>query len=876
MPAFLTSLSFALLRLGWTHLSMRPGRTLLTILGVGLGVAAAVAVQRANLDVLASFEHTILTVAGPTTIEIQGSETGIDERLIATVRPLPGVQSASPVVAQTVVRLEGEVQRQSIQVLGLDLLAESESRGFRLQRTEGENQLDALLEPESLYIGRRAATEWNVAVGSTVEVMAGTRPVTLRIAGVIDDPREGESSWDHLAIMDIAAAQVQFGLVGRLDRIDVVTSPTVSIDDAIRALRVALPPHVTVERPARRTQKVEDMVRAFRLNLMVLSWVGLLVGVFLIYNTMSFAIAQRRREIGIYRAIGMTQGRVTGLFLAEGALLGTVGGIVGSIAGLVLSQVLVTLLSRTISDLYVAVGMGAGSLAGAGELLRSLSEGVAVGCVVSILGALGPSLDAGRTVAVRALAPGDYESSRAATSRGVALGGCGLLLLAGGLSLAGPVDGLPLPGYAAAFALLAGLSCIAPFCVTGGGGLTASAGTKGVPQVHRALRSIAIDHAGRNPGRNGVTVSALMVGLAIMIGVIIMVRSFRHTVELWIDETVMADVVVAPPTWLRGTVQGGAGRNLPPDWEARLAKVPGVSAVDSYRDVRGEMQGRRVSIVSRDLRLHAERSRYQVRTGDSSTVLRQAAEQGGVLVSEVLAHQFSVKEGQVLEIPTPEGVRSFPIVAVFYDYGTHGGKVVMDRALYRSLWHDDLVTVFAVYMRPGVDPGSIRSRMAAVLAEGRRTQPPLLISNGELRKEILEIFDRTFVMTYVLEAIAVVIAMLGIVNTLITSILERRREFATLQAIGGSAGQITQLVLWEGAYLGLLGIVLGLVGGGALSVLLVIVVNKQSFGWTIQMIVPVSALLQVVGLAGASTLLAGYLPARWAARQPIGEVLRGE
>jgi len=677
--------------------------------------------------------------------------------------------------------------------------------------------------------------------------------------------------------MDIAAAQVQFGLIGRLDRIDVVTGPGVSIDAAVHAIRVALPPHVTVDRPARRTQKVEDMVRAFRLNLMVLSWVGLLVGVFLIYNTMSFAIAQRRREIGIYRAIGMTQGRVTGLFLAEGALLGTVGGLIGSLAGLFLAQVLVILLSRTISDLYVAVGMGAGSFVGSKGLLRSIAEGVAVGAGVSVLGALGPSLDAGRTIAVRALAPGDYESSQTAASKGVALTGCGLLLLAGGLSMAGPVNGLPLPGYAAAFALLAGLSCLAPFCVTGGGRFTSSTGTDGASEVQRALRSIAIDHASRNPGRNGVTVSALMVGLAIMIGVIIMVRSFRHTVELWINETVMADVVVAPPTWLRGTVQGGSGRSLPPDWEARLAQVPGVSAVDSYRDVRGEMQGHRVSIVSRNLRLHAERSRYQVRQGDSSTVLRQAAERGGILVSEVLAHQFGVKEGQELAIPTPEGVRSFPILAVFYDYGTHGGKVVMDRTLYRSLWHDDLVTVFAVYLAPGADAGSIRREISEALASGgQRKPPPLLISNGELRREVLEIFDRTFVMTYVLEAIAVVIAMLGIVNTLITSILERRREFATLLAIGGSAGQIKQLVLWESAYLGVLGTGLGLVGGGALSVLLVTVINKQSFGWTIQMIVPVGALLQVVGLAGAATLLAGYLPARWAAKQPIGDVLRGE
>ncbi|MCS6283854.1 MAG: ABC transporter permease [Nitrospira sp.] len=859
----------------WSHLTQRPFRTGLTIVGVALGVAASVAVRTANMEVLHSFEQAVLTVAGPTTLEVSGGDFGLDEQLIAKVRDVPGLASASPVLMQTAVRLDAGTTGAALQVMGLDLLAEFDSRGFRVAQEENDNPLVDMLKADSVYLGRKLAAEWHLTTGSTIQLQAGPRQVQARVAGVIQDRSDRVSSWDHVAIMDIAAAQVLFGLVGKLDRIDLVTNPEAEIDATAQAVRAVLPPHVTVERPASRTRQVEQMVRAFRLNLTVLSWVGLLVGMFLIYNTMAFAVAQRRREIGIYRAIGMTESRVAGLFLAEAVMFGLLGGLVGSVGGILLAQKLVSLVSRTISDLYTPMSQGAASWFDSAELWQASFEGVCIGCLVSMVGAIGPSLDASRTATVRALAPGDYESSRQVRVSGLAWGGLGLLLVAGLLALAGPLGGVPILGYLATFCLLAGLSCLAPLCITGW--------KKRVLQgehpagIQGAMREIAVEHAARNPGRNSVTVSALMVGLAIMIGVLIMVRSFRHTVELWINETVIADIVVAPSTWLREANSGNGTKSLPPGWQTVLAAIPGVAEVDTYRDVRVEVNGQRVAIVSRDLRLHARRSQYLVREGDSTELLNQAVARGGIIVSEVLANRLGVREGRSLEIMTPQGARSFPVVAVFYDYATDGGKLVMDRGLYQSLWQDELVTVFPLYLQPGTSTEQVRQAIAGTLQQAQdRRLPPLIISNAELRKEILDIFDRTFLLTYVLEAIAVIIAMLGIVNTLVTSVLERRREFATLRAIGGSEGQIRQLVLWEAAYLGVVGIALGVFGGGLLSLLLIKVINKQSFGWTIQMILPFGALAQAVGLAAAATLVAGYFPARWAAQQPVVEGLREE
>jgi putative ABC transport system permease protein len=870
MPTFIKVVALILL----SHLRQWPLRTFLTIIGVSLGVSASVAVRTANVDVLLSFEQAVLTVAGPTTLEVSGDETGLDEQILPSVRTVSGVTSASPIIFQTAVRMNGSQPGQAIQVIGLDLLEEFHTRGFQVDQTLTESQLLNMIDPQAIYLGDALATEWQVSVGDHIDLLIGTGHLSCRIAGILRGQSERRSSWERMAVMDIAAAQIAFSMVGKIDRIDLVTDEKVPVEEVGARVQAILPPHVTSERPANRTSQVEQMIRAFRLNLTVLSWVGLLVGMFLIYNTMAFSVAQRRREIGIYRAIGMTQSRIAFLFLMEAGLYGFLGGILGSAAGMALAQELIALLGRTISDLYVPVGTGGSGLLWTDQFWRIVVEGIMIGCVVSMIGAVGPSLDASRTTPVRALAPGDYEASQQVRIGTLAVLGLASLVVAGLLSWPGPIGGVPILGYAATLCLLAGLACLAPICVTGWrrrGYVGREFGARGV------MRGIAVEHAARNPGRNGVTVSAFMVGLAIMIGVLVMVRSFRHTVEIWVTDTVLADLVVAPSMWLRGTEIGSVGRSLPASWLTVLTSVPDIAAVDSYRDVRIEINGQRVAVVSRDLRLHAEWSRYLVRSGDSSEQLNRAADIGGLLVSEVLANRLEVYEGSTLEVMTPSGPRQFPIVAVFYDYSTDGGKLLMDRALYQSLWHDNLVTVFPVYLRDGTNLDRVRERMTELLSTTTDGGlPPLVISNVELRKEILDIFDRTFFLTYVLEAIAVVIAMLGIVNTLITSVLERRREFATLRAIGGSATQIRQLVLWEAAYLGSVGIALGLIGGGLLSLLLIKVINRQSFGWTIQMIVPISSLVQAVLLAAVATLVAGYFPARWAARQPIVEGLREE
>jgi len=384
---------------------------------------------------------------------------------------------------------------------------------------------------------------------------------------------------------------------------------------------------------------------------------------------------------------------------------------------------------------------------------------------------------------------------------------------------------------------------------------------------------LAADQIIRTPGRNSMTLSAMMVGIAIMVGVGVMVQSFRATVETWIDQTMIADVIVTPQTDVLESTQEVGVSHFPESFQVTASGVPGVAAIDPYRQVRIQVGATTVILVSRDFHVHAERSQYLFVDGDSDARLQQALEKNGVIVSEVLARRLEVEVGEPLMLPTERGAQSFPVVGIFYDYATDGGKVVMDRALYKQYWGDASATVLAIYRDPQTTSDVLRERLNTALTP---LMPITTISNQELRAEILEIFDRTFRVTHGLELIAVVVGLLGIVNTLLTAIVERQREFATFRAIGAGVRQIQGMVFWESIILGAIGAVLGLLAGLLLAALLIFVINKQSFGWTIQFVVSPSTLLGAVTVAALAAIAAAYLPARWVIKGDIAEGLRYE
>ena len=471
---------------------------------------------------------------------------------------------------------------------------------------------------------------------------------------------------------------------------------------------------------------------------------------------------------------------------------------------------------------------------------------------------------------VQALAGGLSQAEEEQDARGSKWVVVVSLLGAGILSQMPPVQGIPMGGYAAAFCLLMGGAAAGPVISQW---FSQWSQRRFGNRSGGLLPVLAAEQMGRNPRRTSVTMAAIIVGLAILVGVGIMIQSFRQTVELWIEQTLMADIIIAPTSWLGEQEASGRNQGLPRALVEEVSVIPGIEAIDPYVETSVEIAGQTVALVSRDVSLHAERSQYLFLQGESSEVLAQIADDHGVIISEVLAERLGVNVGDQLPLTTLGGIEQFPVKGVFYDYATDGGKVVMDQGLFSEKWGERDATVFAVYLKEGHALADVRGEIEDTLKKGR---PIVTISNGELKEEILDIFDRTFRVTYVLELIALSVAVLGIMNTLLTSILERRRELATLRAIGASSGQIQGLIVWESCYLAGLGAVVGIVVGMALSVVLIKVINKQSFGWTIQYTLAWETIGMAVFVAFAAALIGAWAPARWASRQTIADDLRYE
>ncbi|WNM61778.1 FtsX-like permease family protein [Candidatus Nitrospira neomarina] len=854
-----------LLLLVLDHVRHRPFRAFLTVVGVAIGVSAWLAIRLANGAVYQSFEDSVVSVVGKASITLSRGSEGMDESIIEEIQRFSGVQSAQPVLKIESVIQEGPSTGLTLVIWGVDLLEYEEVRpSGDSTNAITDDQWKQVFSPKTVFLGEEFAGELGVTEGQTLTVTSQGNSHDLIVGGLLRSSDALLQGTKRQAIMDIAAAQWVFNWLGRLHSIAVVSDPGVSGATLIQALKTVVPPDIQINQSSRRTEQVESMLKAFQFNLTMLSAIALLVGVFLVYNTMAFSVAHHRREIGILRALGMERRAITGLFLLEAGLLGLVGGALGCWFGVFLAGGLTTLIGQSVGELY-----GVTSLAVSQVHPWLFAEAIVIGAGVSLLGALRPSWDASTIAPVQALSVGQSEDEETGSYRTsgwiavIAFGGSAFL------STITPVDGIPVGGYAAAFCLLVGGTALGPVLC----GLihewrrTWQSGRWGL------LPSLAAEQISRNPGRTSVTMAAIVVGLAIMVGVGIMIQSFRHTVDIWIEQTMLADIIVAPVSWLGEQEVENDKPGLPLSLVKTVLSIPGVEAVDPYMETVGEVSGQTVSLVARDMALHAGRSQYLFVTGDSTPILKETIEGEGVIVSEVLAGRLGLAVGNHIDMKMPSGSHAFPVKGIFYDYATDGGKVVMDDKLFRRHWGEADATIFAVYLKAGQALPVVRRAIEQVL---KNDIPIVTISNGELKTEILEIFDRTFRVTYVLELIALSVAVLGIINTLMTAITERRRELATLRALGVSGPQIQGLIFWESCYVAGLGAGLGILVGLALSVLLINVINKQSFGWTIQFTLP----LETLGMALLVALLAAFLgawgPARWASRQPIAEDLRYE
>ncbi len=840
------------------HLLRHRLRTALTLLGVALGVAVAVAMQLANGTALEAFAGTARAVAGPAAWQVVAPGGEVEVALLARLRPFTDLATFSPVLEAPAV-VDGRPAT-AFRLIGTDLLAPNAFRGYSDANAPGA---DAGW-PGGLWLTSAAAAQLALAPGGELALIVHDRRVKVRIEGLLRASRETAGLDPWVAFMDIAALQELSGRTGTVDRLDVTPRAGVTPAALRAAIAPRLGPGLALAEPAETTRTAERMLAAFRLNLMALSFVALIVGGYLIYNAVAISVVQRRREIAIMRSLGALRAQIFGLFALEAVIVGALGGALGLGLGALFARGAVGAVGRTVDALYVDATVGDVAWAP-----MPFAVALAAGVAIALVAALAPAIEAAGTSPALAMRAGSWEAKQRGRAWPWAAFGAALLVIAALVARLPAVDGMPLAGYAAAALLVLGCSFWAPLAVEA----IAAAASAIVARVgDPPSLALAARNFRQAVGRNAVAVAAVMVGCAMTIGVATMVGSFRTTVAAWVGTTLPGSFYLHAPS--SGATGGlGAIATVDPATIGRVRQVAGVVAVEGFRERVLPFRGVTIHLGGADMDVLARHGQLVLRDGgDARPHYAACIGQDRVLVSEALTIKHGVDVGDRLELPTPAGPRSFEVGAVYHDYASDQGYVLMDRGTYMRHWHDPSITDIAVYTAPGTDLQALRGRLRGMLGDA----PIVITGSEELRGQVMRVFDDTFAITYAMHLVAIAVSLLGVAGALAALVLERGREIAVLRQVGLLQRQIATMVVAEAALIGITGSLLGLVAGGMLAALLIQVINRQSFGWTVHFQAPVGFAAVTVLAVVAAAMVAGWLPARHAAATPIAEALRNE
>ena len=821
-----------------------PVRALLTVAAVALGVAVIVAVDLASEASMGSFRSSLESLEGSASYEIT-QVGGIPETVYGELARLPEPLAFSPRIESfALLPRTGE----HVPLFGVDLV------GDTMLGTAGSMprpDVSELVGGSSVW----ATASLGVSPGETLELIAGDRRLELQVRSVLE-PSSGAVG--RFVVMDIAPAQRALGRLGKLDRIYVYTESEERDWSAV--LAPLLPPAASILPAGTGTEDSRRMLTAFRWNLRMMSYATILVGAFLIYNTVSAYIVRRRQQIGIVRAVGASRAMVRAAFLFEGAVFGVLGVAAGLALGRLLALGAVDSVGQTVSALYVSSTPG--------EIaFRPWTVAIAVvsGIGVAVLSAWWPAREAAGVAPSEAMAAATLDYRVRTTSHRSTVAAVALAVLAAGCCLAPPVERIPVGGYVALVCLIGAAAMISPRVSL----LVLGLGGRWLAAPFGVVAGIAARGLDASLGRTSVIVTAMAVATALVVGMAVMVGSFRETVVNWVEHRLQADFYVSPT--------GGGGRGASPtmneDVAARLEAVPGVVDVGRYRTYPIRFRDIPATLGLADVALYDRHSGIRFLEGPApEAIWPRLAAGDGVIVSELFSYRHGVRTGDTIRLPLGTDRVELRVAGVFYDYSGERGFVIGDRnALLRYL-PDRRIASAGVYLEQGANLEKTREELVRTVAGLEVVVTP----TRTLRERSIEIFDRTFAITWALEVIAVFVAILGMAEALLNLVFDRRVELAQLRMHGASMGQIRSLILVQAGLLGLAACLLGLILGVAWSQVNLLVIHKQSFGWSVQLHWPVGFLAAALGLILVASLVSGLYPARIGARLNPVEVLRGE
>ncbi len=833
-----------------------PVRLGLTILAVAIGVAVVLAIELAGSAAVGSFHSSMEALSGSYTMEIV-AVGGVPDSIIAKLatQPVPLRYSARIESYATVVD-----SKETVPFIGIDMIAEgSEFLGAAYQQRAAhpdakseEIKLEYLLDPTSVWVGSSLQKK----PGDKLQLLIGDRTETCVVRGMYPDANGTESA----IVMDLAAAESLLRRTGRVDRILLNIPENGDAKEWQKRIAAFLPAGIEVRPQGTGTAENRKMLAAFRWNLRLLSYIALVVGAFLIYNTISISVVRRRAEIGIVRALGASRLQVGLAFLGEAAAIGFAGSLLGVPLGRLLASGAVKLMASTVDMLYVSSRPGAITLTG---LLITLA--LAIGTGASVASALGPVREAMRVSPVDAMARGRREYRSRMNQKRDLLIAVVLGVVAAILSQLPAVGGKPVFGYIATLLLIGAAAYAIPTLVS----VVSSVSTELLRKILGVEALLASRSLVGSLGRTSVLVGALATAVAMMVSVAIMVGSFRQTVVSWMDHQLPADLYLRPA--------GGESVDRHPTISLELtdaiARLPGVAAMDRLRAYEISYERMPVTLASMDAGVLGPYDRSNFFSGrPAKVVLSQLLGENAILVSEPFTNKHHVQAGDSIEISLGEARARFRIVDVYYDYSSERGTILMDRDTLLRYLPDPASSNIAVFVKSGQDVDAVRTEILNAAA-GRQI---LIFSDRDLRREAIRVFDRTFAITYALEAIAVLVAVMGIAGALLALVIDRRRELGLLRFLGAAPSQIRKLILVEAGLLGLLANLAGFAIGYLLSLILVFVINKQSFGWTIRFHWPIAVLCGALTVVYVATVLAGLYPAEIAVTLNPLEVVHEE
>lgn len=810
----------------------QPARLLVTVLAIALGVALGAAVYLINNAALNEFGLATKRLVGEADVVVRGPREGFPEQLFALLARDAAVRVASPVL-ELDVALPG--RRDTLKVLGLDPFRAATLQPALIGDIGGG--VLALLQPDALYLSSSAAQQLQLRAGDLLQIIVGSSPKTLRVLGVLAQGTYSQA----LGLMDIASAQWTFNQIGRLNRIDLRLGEGIDVEAFRRALARRLPAGVVAVAPQVERDRAVTVTRAYRVNLNMLALVALWTGAFLVFSTQSLSVLRRRRSLALLRALGVTRGQLQRALIGEGAALGVAGSLLGVILGLCVAAAILRFLTGD---------LGNGQLRAVGASMRAaplpMLAFFAMGIVVASIGAWLPARSAARQPPARSLKGGDggyAQVTRHSAYSGVALLGLGALL-----SRVPPVGGLPLFGYAAVAALLFGAVLLVPI-------LTVQALSL-APRTRYIVLDTAVAQLRENVGVSILSLASIIVSFSLMVAMAIMVYSFRMSFDHWLGKLLPADVQLREPLGNDTAYWSAAD-------QARLASVAGIARIEFRRTRQLLIDPARAPVILIARGASAAQAAAELPLV-RSTPLPLPANAEPAWISEALQDLYGYEVGGPIDLPLAGRSRRFTVAGVWRDYARMSGSIVISRPAYTAATGDATANEGSIWLDSGASASATEALLRARFARADSLE---ILTSTALRERSLQIFDRAFAITYALEAIAVIIGLTGVSFAASSTALARRAEFGMLRHIGMLRRQIVGMLASEGILTSAFGVAYGLALGTALSLVLVYVINRQSFNWSIDLAIPAWQL----ALLSLTLIAAAAITAIWSGRAAMSQ-----